>query len=371
MNKAGNDISREKVKLNLVQKANVYKPRIQLREGTHEDGTKYQVRIKEPDPPPGTGAQGVPDENITTIAWDELLYIAWEESSGVTAQFDILLELNGGGVVSKLEGLSPDVKNYTFENGEAGLVITNGTAYDITLIKVVTPTEYNSNPVTLTPSNKVPQNVAKDSQTTSEITLTWDTVTGDVAGYELVLKNSTTGAESVRKFLTSSPGTAAIPGIGLFDVFVESVSTLKLFNSDPSSTIQVYISEEITNLNAVFTGGVDEIDLTWTGTSLADSYDVYYRPQGGSFSLFENTALTSRTYDAFDFGNGVWEFKVVPIKNGLDGKDSNIDSAEVDVPVFIVTEDDMVETVENQVFDGSDVEFVVTESDMNETVTNS
>lgn len=176
-----NKIVRIPIRIPLTTRYKLFKPTPTVSYGKL-DGKDFKLVIKETSLPLGVEASAIPNTNITTIVWDESFYMEWVDSSGVATSYQIELRDSVPSVVAEVEGI--EKTNIIFDNDVEPGLLTNGSTYEITLIKLIEPTEYPSTPISFTPANKVPQNLVK----ATESTISWDAVAGDVLNYFVYIR---------------------------------------------------------------------------------------------------------------------------------------------------------------------------------------
>lgn len=360
-------VQRDIIEVRIEEDAEIYVPPPRIVRG-EINGKEFSILIEESDLPPGT--QPGPPQNVDVVAWDQKFYVSWEAPDGVAEYYTVEIEDDNDEIAAEGQ-FETDTFDATFDN-QVTSWITNGTQYAAIVSATFQDITNSASEITFTPSDKTVQNLAKSNATSSSVDLDWDTVSGDVLAYKIVFEDDSDNILFTRESDTNSFTVESIPR-GFYTIYIKAISEKRVFEGDKSNEVQFYFSQKIEDLSAEFIGGVDNVEFSWTGTDFADGYDLYYREEGGTFSKYNSSLLTSttQTITAEAFGNGVFEFKVVPVKSGFSGIDSNIASTEIDIPIFTVTKSDMNETITTQVFDGSDVVFTVDETDMNESTSTS
>lgn len=99
-------------------------------------------------------------------------------------------------------------------------------------------------------------------------------------------------------------------------------------NSSTSSSTSVQTPRDITLSGvSVYENANNYVDLSWGASSYANNYKVYYKPPGGSFSLYSTTSSTASRVGPL-LPEVTYQFKVIPITGnssyvGYSGNESN------------------------------------------------
>lgn len=312
------DISVENIELPIIEELDVYKPKPLVREGTM-DGEKYSVLIKERELVDGTPPSKA--ESINLIEWDEAFYLEWAPGAGVAEAYEVEVLDSSDNRVALVEDLTDlSVRFQDFE----GSFPQNGEKYEFIITTLFVGQSISADPVTGTAENKTPQNLSYNK---SESKLSWDTVVGDVLRYEIIFEDGNGNILFIEKSDISEYSLSI--SIGFYSIYIRAVSKKELFKSDNSTAVTVYISEIIDDLEANVVGS--DLSLTWSHIDDRDGYNLYMKEPSGSFSKVNNSLITANSYSKTlsPVIDGEYEFYVIPVKNGIEGRESDHTTEEV------------------------------------------
>lgn len=347
----GDNIRRKKVKLNLSNKAHIYKPPV-CREKGEIDGEKFTIVIKDGENPEGTPPKAA--ENLNLIAWDEVVYLTWDLPTGAYDSQMITIK-RGETIADEIE-----IDSKSLNELEIPENIVNDIEHEFYVTAIASSIEVDSDSVFGTPEDKTPENLEVGDVIIGGVDLSWDNV-NNIKGFEVVFL---LGSEVVREFSTTN-NSVSVESLdnGVYEAKVRSVSVSELFTSDYSNVVEFFTSTAPENFDVQVSG--TDVTFSWDEVENVEGYNIYYKEASGSFySLLNSSPIESTSYEDTVFANGDVDFYVIPTSSGYESVKSEIVTRQIEAIAAILQE--AITDYNALVYDATPIEESISEGETTE-----
>jgi hypothetical protein len=222
--------------------------------------------------------------------------VSWTATTGVVT-YTLNYQPSGGSwsQLTSLTGTSTTV------NGLSG-----GTSYNMYLVAVNNyGSSGNGNTITTGTTPSAPTGVTGGTATISTVPVSWTAATGATSYIVKYTYNSTPYS-----LASTSSTSGTITGLAAGSSITIYVTASNSYGTSPNSGTITYgtLSDTVTSL-AASSATINSVNLSWTGSTGATSYNVLYQPSGGSWSAPTNVTSTSKSVTGLTAGT-VYAFQV-------------------------------------------------------------